>query len=186
MFKQETPCLHSRVACDRLETIETAKLPPIPEVVWQQSSETLTNLCKLNITINNSTTDITQETSKTTVASQTSPPTRTQPQNYVVATEHPPGKPAGNEAVPFPNCSKNCRTDIQKSEQHVTTTLTGDTTILPLTTTTLIIEEGLVGDDQTNGVYLPLSSTVVLKRKQKMIYVHLDFDNKLSEDVLVD
>ena len=55
----------------------------------------------------------------------------------------------------------NCPTDIQISEQHVTTTLTK--TIPPLTTETPLIEEGLARDEQTNEVYLPLTSTVVLK-----------------------
>ena len=136
-FKVKTPRLHSGAACGRPETIEIPKFPPISEVVWQQPSQTSTNQCNLNNTNDNS-------TSKTTVASQTSPTRRNQPQNYVVATEQPPGNQTGKEPVPFFNCSKNCPTDIQNSEQHVTTTLTGDTTIPPLTTTTPPIEEGLV------------------------------------------
>ena len=35
-------------------------------------------------------------------------------------------------------------------------------------------------------MYLPLTSTVVLKRKQEMLYVSLDFENNLTVDVLVD
>ena len=108
----------------------------------------------------------TQEASKTTVASQTSPPKGTQPQNYVVATEHPPGNQTGNEPKPFLNCSKNCPTDIQDSEQHVTTTLTGGKTIPPLTTTTPLIEKGLVREEQTNEFYIPLTSTVVNEKKK--------------------
>ena len=57
------------------------------------------------------------------------------------------------------------------------TTLNGDTTTPLVTTATPLIEEGLVGDEQTNEVYLPLTSTVVLKRKQEMLYVPLDFKN---------
>ena len=41
-------------------------------------------------------------------------------------------------------------------------------------------------DEQTNEVYLPLTSTVVLKRKQEIRYVPLDFDNNLTVDALVD
>ena len=41
-------------------------------------------------------------------------------------------------------------------------------------------------DEQTNGVYLPLTSTVVLKRKQEKLYVPVDFDNNLTVDALVD
>ena len=110
----------------------------------------------------------------------------TQAQNYVVTTDHPPGNQTGTEPVPFLNCSKNCPTDVQNSEQHVKTTLTGDTTIPPLTTTTPLIEERLVRDEQTNEVYLPLTSTVVLKRKQEMLFVPPDFENNLTVDALVD
>ena len=66
------------------------------------------------------------------------------------------------------------------------TTPNGLTTIPPLTTATPLIEEGLVRDEQTNEVYLPLTSTVVLKRKQEMLYVPLDFENNLTVDALVD
>ena len=75
--------------------------------------------------------------------------------------------------------------DIQNSEQLITTTLNGNTTP-PLTTATPLIEERLVRDEQTNEVYLPLTSTVVLKRKQEMLYVPLDFEKLLMVDALVD
>ena len=92
----------------------------------------------------------------------------------------------GNEPVLLLDCSKNSSTDNQNTEQHVVTTPNGDTTTPPLTTTTPLIEEGLVRDEQTNEVYLPLTSTVVLKRKQEMLYVPLDFENNLTVDALVD
>ena len=41
-------------------------------------------------------------------------------------------------------------------------------------------------DEQTNEVHLPLTSTVVLKRKQGMLYVPLDFEKNLMVDALVD
>ena len=66
------------------------------------------------------------------------------------------------------------------------TTANGDTTTPPLTTATPIFEEGLVRDEQTNEVHLPSTSTVVLKRKQEMLYVNLDFENNLTIDALVD
>ena len=168
-LKLTTLRFHSAPACDRPETNGISKLPPIPEVIWQQLTETITdqiNLKKSNI----------DSTSKTTGAMQTSPLKRTQPQNYVVPTEHFSGKQTGNEPVPSLNCSKNRPTDIQNSEQHITTALNGDTTTPPLTTATPLIGEGLVGDEQTNEIYLPLTSTVVLKRKQEMLYVPLDFE----------
>ena len=49
-----------------------------------------------------------------------------------------------------------------------------------------LIEKGMVRDEQTKEVYLPLTSTVVLKRKQEMLYVPLDFENNLTVDALVD
>ena len=101
------------------------------------------------------------------------------------ATEHPPKNQTKNELVPFLDCSKNS-TKTQKAEQHVLITPNGDATIPPLTTETPLIEEGLVRDEQTSEIYLPLASTVVLKRKQEMLYVPLDFENNLTVDTLVD
>ena len=183
-FKLKTPRLHSGAASDRPETNEKRKFPPLPEVVWQQPTETIANQDNLNITNNDSIVHYTQENG--TVASQTSPPKGTQPQNYVVTTEQPSGNQTGNEPVLLLNCSKDCSTDIQNTEQHVTTTLNGASTTPPLTTATPLIEEGLVRDEKTNEVYLPLTTTVVLKRKQEMLYVPLDFENILTVDALVD
>ena len=101
-------------------------------------------------------------------------------------TEQSSGNQTGNEPVPFLDCPKNSSTNTQNTEQHVVTTPNGLTTTPPLTTATPLIEEGLVRDEQTNEVYLPLTSTVVLKRKQEMLYVPLDFENILTVDALVD
>ena len=101
-------------------------------------------------------------------------------------TEQSSGNQTGIELVPFLDCSKNSSTNTQNTEQHVVTTPNGDTTTPPLTTATPLIEEGLLRDEQTNEVYLPLTSTVVLKRKQEMLYVPLDFENNLTVDALVD
>ena len=100
-------------------------------------------------------------------------------------TEQSSGK-TGNEPVPFLDCSKKSSTNIQNTEQQVVTTPNGLTTTSLLTTATPLIEEGLVRDEQTNEVYLLLTSTVVLKRKQEMLYVPLDFENNLTVDALVD
>ena len=151
----------------------------MPEVVWQQPTETITEQDNINKTNNNSTV-------KTNGANQTSPPKGTQPQNHVVATEQPSGNQTRNEPVSFLNCSKNCSTDIRNTEQHVVTPLMGDTTTPPLTTATPLIGEALVRDEQRNEVYLPLTSTVVLKRKQQMLYMPLDFKNNLTVHALVD
>ena len=74
------PRLHSGAACDRPETNQISKLPPIPEVVWQQPTEMVTNQDNLSNITNES-------TIKTNVASQTSPPNGTQTQNHVETTE---------------------------------------------------------------------------------------------------
>ena len=66
------------------------------------------------------------------------------------------------------------------------TTPNGDTTTPLLTTATPLIEEGLVRDEQTNEIYLPLKFRVVLKRKQEMLYVPPDFEKNLTLDALVD
>ena len=101
-------------------------------------------------------------------------------------TEQSSGNQTGNEPVPFLDCPKNSSTNTQNTEKHVVTTPNGLTTTPLLTTATSLIEEGLVRDEQTNEVYLPLTSTVVLKRKQEMPYVPLHFENTLTMDALVD
>ena len=40
-------------------------------------------------------------------------------------------------------------------------------------------------DEQTKEIYLPLTSTVVSKRKQEMLYVPLDFENNPTVDALL-
>ena len=185
-FELGTPRLHSRAACNRLESTKVAKIPPIHEVVWQQPPETSINQQSLNNIYNDSTIQCTEETQLTNVSSWTSPSKRIQPQNHVIATEKPPGNQTGNEPVPFFSCSNSCPTEIQESEEHKKTTFTGDTTNPPLTKTTPLIEERLVRDKQTNELYLPITSTVVLKRKQELLYVPLVFENNLKLDALVD
>ena len=135
------PRLQSGAACDRPERKEIVKLPPIPEVVWQQHTEIITNQDNLNNTTKDS-------TLKTNVASQTSPPEGTQPQNHVDTTEHPPGNQTGNEPVPFLDCSKNSSTNTQNTQQHVVIFPNGDTTTPPLTTATPLIEEELLRGQQ--------------------------------------
>ena len=101
-------------------------------------------------------------------------------------TEHSSGNQTGNEPVPFLECTKISSTNTQNTEQHVVTIPNGLTTTPPLTTATPLVEEGLVRDEQTNEVNLPLTSTLVLKRKQEILYVPLDFENNIMVDALVD
>ena len=68
----------------------------------------------------------------------------------------------------------------------MTTNDNGNDNISPPEITTSQIEEQLVRADITNELYMPLSSTIVLKRKKEMLYVPLDFENGLTIDALVD
>ena len=61
----------------------------------------------------------------------------------------------------------------------------GDDNIFPPKIPASQIEERLVRDDITNELYMPLSSTIVLKRKKDMLYVPRDFKNGLTIDALV-
>ena len=68
----------------------------------------------------------------------------------------------------------------------MTTHDSGDDNVPPPKIITSQIEEQLVRDDITNELYMPLSSTIVLKRKKEMLYVPLDFENGFTIDALVD
>ena len=113
-FKLTTPRLHSGNARDIPETNKTTKLPPIPEVVWQQPTETITKQNDVNNIIKDS-------TSKADVASQTTPPKGNQPQKYVDTTEQSSRIQTGNEPVSFPVAPKTLlRTSkIQNSTQRL-------------------------------------------------------------------
>ena len=68
----------------------------------------------------------------------------------------------------------------------MTTYDNGDDNISPPENTTSQIEERLMRDDNNNELYMPLSSTIVLKLKEEMLYVPLDFDNGSTIDAFVD
>ena len=88
--------------------------------------------------------------------------------------------------VQCPNDSNNEQNEIQRNEIGFTNYANGDDNISPPEITTSQIQEQLVRDDITNELYMPLSSTIVLKRKKEMLYVPLDFENGLTIDALVD
>ena len=88
--------------------------------------------------------------------------------------------------VQFPNDSKKQQKEIQRDEKDLKTYGNGvDNISLPEITTSQI-EGRLVRDDITKELYMPLSTTIVLKRKKEMLYVPLDFKNGLTIDALVD
>ena len=120
------------------------------------------------------------------VESQTSPIKETSSQVSVSSTEPLLGNQTSNPLVPSLNDSKKSSSEIQRYETDMTTCDSGDSNISPPPITISQIEEGLVRDDCTNELYMPLSSTIVLKRKKEMSYVPLDFENGLTIDALVD
>ena len=179
------PRLFSEAAIDRPE-VTHLKLPAIAEVVWQQPQEThSTNI--LNT--------LTNETHKNThipavkgnvVQSQTSPIKETSSQISGSHTESLLENQTRSTPVQCPKNSKKQQNEIQRNETDMTTFANGDDNISPSETTASQIEERFVRDDITNELYMPLSSTIVLKRKKEMLYVPLDFENGSTIDALVD
>ena len=178
------PRLYSGAAIDR-PVVTHLKLPPIPEVVWQQPQDThLTNIHN----------DLTNKTQKQThtpkpkndVETQTSPIKETSSQVSGSDTESSLDNQTGSIPVQCPNDSNKQQNEIQRKEIGLTTYGNGDDNISPPEITTSQSQEQLVRDDITNELYMPLSSTIVLKRKKEMLYVPLDFENGLTLDALVD
>ena len=120
------------------------------------------------------------------VESQTLPIKETSPHVSVSSTEPLLGNQTRSPLVPSLNDSKKPSSEIQRYETHMTTCDSGDSNISPPPITISQIEERLVRDDSTNELYMPLSSTIVLKRKKEMLYVPLDVKNGLTIDALVD
>ena len=178
------PRLHSGDATDRPEVTHLT-LPPIPEVVRQQLQETHLT------TIHN---DFTNQTNKDThmpkqkkdVEAQTSPMKDTSSQVSGSDTESSLDNQTSSVPVQCPNDSNKQQNEIQRKEIGLITYGNGDDTISPPEITTSQIQEQLVRDDITNELYMPLSSTIVLKRKKQMLYVSLDFENGSTIDAYVD
>ena len=120
------------------------------------------------------------------VESQTSPIKETSPQVSVSSTEPFLGNQTRSVLVPILNDSKKPNSETQRNETDMTTCDSADDNIFPPAITTSQIEERLFRDDSTNELYMPLSSTIVLKQKKEMLYVPLDFENRLTIDTLVD
>ena len=106
--------------------------------------------------------------------------------NPVFTTEPLLGNQTRSTLVQSLNDPKKHQSEIQQNERNITANDNGDDNIFPPKITTSQIEEQLVRDDITNELYIPLSSTIVLKRKKEMLYVPLDFENGLKIDALVD
>ena len=169
------PRLHSGAAIDRLETI---KLPPVAEFVWQQRQETHL------IDIPNKSTNNNKR--KNDVEAQTLPIKETSSRVSGSDTESQLENQTWSTPVQCPNDSKKQRHEIQRNQTDMTTYDNGDDSISPPKTTSSQIEGRHLRDDITNELYMPLSSTIVVKRKKEMLYVPLDFENCLTIDALVD
>ena len=156
-------------------------------VVWQQPQETnVSNIYRTVINENHGNTHMPEPKQKSDVESQTSPIKESSPQVSVSNTEPLLGNQTRSALVPSLNDSKKPNSEIQRNEIDMTTCDGGDDNISLPAITISQIEGQLVRDDSTNELYMPLSSTIVLKRKKEMLYVPLDFANGLTIDALVD
>ena len=159
-------------------------LPPIPEVVWQQPQEI--HLTNIHNDLNNKTHKHTHTPKqKNDSEAQTSPIKETSSQKSGSDTESLLENQTSSIPVQCPNDSNEQQNEIQRNEIGLTFYGNGDDNISPPETTTSQIQEQLVRGDITNELYMPPSSTIVLKRKKEMLYIPLDFDNGLTIDALV-
>ena len=71
--------------------------------------------------------------------------------------------------VQCPNDSNKQQNEIQRNEIGLITYGNGDDTISPPEITTSQLQKQLVRDDITNEFYMPLTSTIVLKRKKRNV-----------------
>ena len=171
------PRLHSGAAVDQPES---TKLSAISEVVWQQPQETqLKDMCR------NSTTNFER---KNDVESQRLPTKKSYLKDPNPIRNHSWKTKLGDRQykVQCPIDSKKQRPEIQRKENDMRNYDSGDDNISPPRITTSQIEKRLVRDENTNELYMPLSSLFVLKRKKEMLYVHLDFENGLTIDAFVE
>ena len=123
---------------------------------------------------------------RSNVELQTSQMKETSSQVSVSSTESLPGNQTRSTLVQSLNDSNKPQSEIQQHERNIKANDNGDDNISPPKITTSQIEDQLVRDDITNDLYIPLSSTIVLKRKKEMLYVPLDFEKSLTIDALVD
>ena len=123
---------------------------------------------------------------KNDVEAQTSPIKETSPQKSGSDTESSLKNQTRRIPVQCLDDSNKQQNEIQQNQAGLTAYVNGDDNILPPEITTSHIREQLVRDENSNELYMPLSSTIVLKRKKEMLYVPLEFENGLTIDALVD
>ena len=103
------------------------------------------------------------------VESQTSPAKETSPQVSGCSTEPFIEIQIGSTPVQSLNDSNKSQSEIQRHEMNTTANDNGDHNISPPKITKSQIEQQLVSDDTTNELYMPLSSTIILKRKRYVV-----------------
>ena len=134
---------HSGAAIDRPETTHS-KLPPIPEVVWQQPQET--HIPNIYQTLTNEThkkTHMPESKQRSDVESQTSPMKDTSSQVSVPSTEPLLGNQTRSPLLPSFNESKKPNSEIQRNEIDVTSYDNADANISPPVITISQIENDL-------------------------------------------
>ena len=114
------------------------------------------------------------------VESQPSPP-----QLSGSSTEPFLGNQTGCTPVQSFYVSKKRQSEIHQHEFNITADDNGDDKIFPPKIATSQNEERLFRDDNTNELYMPLSSKFVLKRKKEILYVLLGCKNGFTIDNLV-
>ena len=119
------------------------------------------------------------------VETQTLPMKETSSQASGYSTETFLGNRSAITPVQSLNDSKKHQSEFQRHETWQQMTMEMTTFPSPKNTTSQI-EEQLLRDDTIRELYLPLSSTIVIKRKEEMLYVPLDFENGLTIDALAD
>ena len=138
------PRLHSGAAIDRPETT-LLKLPPIPEVVWQQAQETpVSNIYQIVTNKPHKYTHMPESKQGSDVESQTSPIKETSPQVSVSSTEPLLGNQTRSPLVPSLNDSKKHSSEIQRYETDMTTCGSGDSDISSPQITISQIEQRIV------------------------------------------
>ena len=171
------PRVRSGAAIDRPKKTNLI-LPPLPEVVWQQPQEAhVTNIYETWTTETHKNTQMPKIRQRIDVESKTSPMKETSPQVSGSSPKQILENQTGSTPVQSLNDSNASQCEIQRHAMTMTANDNGDNNNSPPKITNSQIEEQLVRDDFTIEIYMPLPSTIILKRKKEMLYVSLIFEN---------
>ena len=150
-------------------------LPPIPDDVWQQPPETSLETTNLfNIvdehsieTIQN--TLMTESQHNVDVELQASLSKGTSPQKFGPNTELVQGDDKRSASVTLLRNSRNSQPEIHETAGGSTANSIGDDNIPPLTKLAPHVEETLLRNDDTNELYMPLSTTFLKRKKTDVV-----------------